>query len=552
MRFWKSDLTPFAYLNITQFLGALNDNLYKFFLVYLLIDDLGAAETNTIVSIASVLFVIPFLLFSASSGILADQYSKSRITVWTKILEVVIAGFGVVAFYTRSAWASYTVLFLLGSQSALFGPSKYGIVPELVPTEQLSKANGMVTSFTYAAIIIGTGFSSLFTDLSGHRYTICAFICLVVALVGLWSSLQIPFTPPSGSDKKVSPHFIKDIKTALFEARETPFLSTAILGSAFFLFAAAWVQMNVIPFAMQSLGLSSVDGGYLFMLTTIGIGVGAVLAGRISGREVQLGLSVLGAAGITFTVVGLAIFGTSLIATCILLFLVGVFAGLYQIPLDSYIQYSAHPQRRGQAVAATNFLSFLGVAVASVFFYLLGNTLELTPTQVFLVLALLCAVVAYRIGRAVPDRMLHTISRAGYMPLVHVQQSAEQISLLSQEPRLIVMKGCHWKDFLLLSGFQQNYRFYVPREAMCWKWLPSVVRRLGIQLYDSDELNSIQSPLATDLLERVAAGQPICLLLPGERRCPMLEQMLPSAFPILLLRITHPARRVVDLEFRSL
>ena len=112
------------YLNITQFLGALNDNLYKFFLVFLLIDDQGPESANTVVAAAGAVFVIPFLLLSGTAGILADQYSKSRITVWTKVLEVIIAGFGVLAFFTRSAWASYTVLFLLGAQSALCGPSK--------------------------------------------------------------------------------------------------------------------------------------------------------------------------------------------------------------------------------------------------------------------------------------------------------------------------------------------------------------------------------------------------------------------------------------------
>ena len=541
------------YLNMTQFLGALNDNLYKFFLVFLLIDDQGPENANTVMSAASAFFVIPFLLLSGSAGILADQYSKSRITIWTKVLEVIIAGFGVLAFFTRSAWASYTVLFLLGAQSAIFGPSKYGIVPELVPTEQISRANGAVTSFTYSAIICGTGFASLFTYLSGRRFTICALICVVVAIAGLWCSLKIPYTPPSGSDKKVSPHFIKDIKTALFEARETPFLPTAILGSSFFLFAAACVQMNVVPFAMQSLGLSDVDGGFLFLIVTIGIGAGAILAGRMSGRDVQLGLSVIGAIGITIMLILLAILGFTLWAVVPLLFLIGVFGGMYQIPLDSYVQFSAHPQRRGQAVAATNFLSFVGVALASGFFYLLGNGLNLTASQVFGVLGVLCGIVAYRMGRIVPDRLLHTLSRNLYIPFVQVRQEGDNpVSLLSTEPRLFVMNSCQWSDLFLLCGFHQNYRFYLPKDAVPSRWLLPILRRMGVVLYDAQELQSIESPLAEDLVARLPTGQPLCILIPPAKRCQMLEKLLPSVTPIYKLNITRSEKRIVDLQFTLL
>ena len=542
------------YLNITQFLGALNDNLYKFFLVFLLIDDQGPESANTVVAAAGAVFVIPFLLLSGTAGILADQYSKSRITVWTKVLEVIIAGFGVLAFFTRSAWASYTVLFLLGAQSALFGPSKYGIVPELVPTEGISKANGLVTSFTYSAVIFGTGLASSFTYLSGRRFTICALICVLVAIAGLWSSLKIPYTPPSGSDRKVSPHFIKDIKTSLFEARETPFLATAILGSSFFLFAAACMQMNVVPFAMQSLGLSDVDGGFLFLIVMLGIGAGSIMAGKISGRDVQLGLSVIGAAGISVMLVLLGFLGWTLWAVVPLLFLVGVFGGMYQIPLDSYVQYSAHPQRRGQAVAAASFLSFVGVALASGFFYLLGNGLNLTPSQVFGVLGVLCAVVAYRLGRSVPDRLLHTLSRSLYMPFVKIQQSGEEpvVSLLTYEPRLLVLGSCQWADLFLLAGFHQNYRFYLPKESVPARWLIPILHRMGVVLYDTAELQSIQSDLAKDLTERLPTGQPLCILIPAMPRCPMLEQMLPSAIPIYKLEIARPASRMVDMQFTLL
>ncbi len=154
-QFPRYDSRSFRLLNATQFLGALNDNVFKLLVIYLLINVKGPAAANTILSLAGAIFVIPFLLFSSSSGILADRLSKRTIIVYTKILELLIMLFGLAAVIYESEIGAYTALFFMAAQSALFGPSKYGIIPELVESKMVSKANGSLTSFTYLAIILG-------------------------------------------------------------------------------------------------------------------------------------------------------------------------------------------------------------------------------------------------------------------------------------------------------------------------------------------------------------------------------------------------------------
>ena len=144
-------LSSFTYLNVTQFLGALNDNLYKLLIVYFFIELEGIESSHRILAITGAIFVLPFLLFSASSGTLADRCSKRNIIALTKILEFITLAFGVVAFQYESKIGSYCVLFLMASLSAVFGPSKYGILPELVSSERISKANGLMSSFTFSS-----------------------------------------------------------------------------------------------------------------------------------------------------------------------------------------------------------------------------------------------------------------------------------------------------------------------------------------------------------------------------------------------------------------
>ena len=178
--------SSFTYLNVTQFLGALNDNIYKLLIVYFFIQLEGIEFSHQILATTGAIFVIPFLLFSAISGTLADRFSKRDIIVTTKILELVIMGLAVCAFAFQSKWGSYAILFMLATQSAIFGPSKYGIVPELVSSEKISKANGLMTSFTFLAIILGTFLASFLIQITDRNFIISSIFCTFIALVGLY------------------------------------------------------------------------------------------------------------------------------------------------------------------------------------------------------------------------------------------------------------------------------------------------------------------------------------------------------------------------------
>ena len=179
----------FHWLNATQFLGALNDNLFKLLVSIFLIRALGVSRSSEIAGVAGLLFALPFLLLTPAAGVLADRFSKRTIVVLAKALEIVVMSLGVAAFLAGSAPMLYAVLFLMSAQSALFGPAKYGIIPELVERAQLSLANSRIVSATYLAIIIGTFSAPAAVTLAGGRVAPVAWLCIAVAIAGTATSL---------------------------------------------------------------------------------------------------------------------------------------------------------------------------------------------------------------------------------------------------------------------------------------------------------------------------------------------------------------------------
>ena len=544
--------SSFTYLNITQFLGALNDNIYKLLIVYFFIQLQGMEYSHEILASTGATFVIPFLLFSAISGTLADRYSKRDIIVVTKILELVIMAIAVCAFAFESRWASYAVLFLLATQSAIFGPSKYGIVPELVSKEKISKANGLMTSFTFLAIILGTFLASFLIQMTDRNFILSAVFCTFIGLIGLIASFQIEHTPPSGSKKKFELFFLREIYHSIKLARQEISLFPAMCGSAFFLFVGAFTQLNIIPFAVQSLHLSDIQGGYLFFLTALGIGTGALIAGKVSGRIVELGLVPFGALGISICAFSLDLFSDHLLLVIPFVTLLGVSGGIFEIPLDSYIQVTSPKQSRGQMVAATNFMSFIGVLFASALIYLNSEVFNLRSDQGFSLIAVfsLCVMLAFTFQFF--DYVTRFVS--SILSKLHFRTQFIGQENIPECPALYVCTHTAWNDTLLILGAQRRrIRFFIENEQKHSSiWMKRLYKLLRVVFIpDIEPLDKNQACLTT-IQNHLNKGISVCIFIESwdiyaeveklHQAAPFNQILEAANYPIIPVRLEKGVR----------
>ncbi len=523
---------PLAFLNVAQFTGVLNDNIYKLVLVFFLIELEGAAAASSILSLVGAIFVVPFLLFSLPAGRLADRFSKSRLITLFKASEVLLFLLIAISFGFKLKWAGYTLLFLLSTHSAFFGPPKYGIIPELVPTRQVSRANGLITSCTYLAIIVGTFLASFMTQMTGRHFVLVASFSLLFALIGFLSALGIVYTPPKGSKEKPTLLFFSQIRQTLQEARKERHLLVAILGSAYFLFIGSFTQLNIIPLTIESLHLSEIAGGYLFLTTALGIALGSFLSGRASKALIELGLCCLSGLAIALLFALLSLFHSSLSAVLGLLFILGVFGGLFVVPFDSFIQVSSKENARGQVIALTNLLSFFGVLLSSFLLYLFNALLGLTAASSFLIMGCATLIFSLFLSLRLSDLLSSYLCRkigAAFFTLEADERAKE--ALQAPGALLVLEEACPFKAFMLCS-LEPHLRFALPS------------RKETRSLFFSIQpiAAKTQDQLIKKALSFTGKG-PICLYLKG--RCEADQKK------VLLIHFKPLGRRAFRLEIEA-
>ena len=273
----------FHLLNIAQFLGAFNDNVFKLFLIYALIGIKGEEAMSSINHLAGAVFVLPFLLFASSAGFLSGKLRKQTIIKQIKLVELAIMSAGGLAFYFQSEWGLYTVLFLMAAQSAFFGPAKLGIIPELLPSQALSKANGWQQAFVFMAIVLGTGLVPVFSRIADGQFHWASLFCIAISFIGWLLACGIRSTEPSGTSQSWHINPLSGVSKTFWSIRSDRPLVLALLGAAFFLLIGGFVQMNLIPYGIEYTNIEkNEDASYLFLFVAVGIGIGALSAGRAS------------------------------------------------------------------------------------------------------------------------------------------------------------------------------------------------------------------------------------------------------------------------------
>ncbi|MFG0263101.1 MAG: MFS transporter [Novipirellula sp. JB048] len=395
----------FLGLLATQFFGAMNDNVLKGVLTFMVIQggvwagDLGEGGQG----IVGLCFTIPFIFLSGYGGQIADRYSKRTVTMWLKCIEIPIVIAAGIGFLMGELWITLAALFALTCQSAFFGPAKYGMIPELVEDADLSRANGTINMMTNVAVILGTLVAGMVSDAyfpagSEGMLWLPAAVLLSIAVAGLGVAMLL--TPLPVGDRHVRFDFnpLTTYLTTMREMSKTRLLMVMMAWGYFYLLAG--IALFIVPEYTQVLEISSTEASVLMGVLGVSIGLGCAAAGLISGHRIEPRLVPIGAAGLVVFFALLAIVPPSLpdarpmlrVAlsnVAMFIFGAGFFAGFYIVPLQSLLQYLSPEGERGRFLGTANAVSFIFLTIAALLYWAIRPAFADQPQHIFLVSSLL-------------------------------------------------------------------------------------------------------------------------------------------------------------------
>jgi len=499
----------------TQFLGAFNDNLYKIVVAMLAVHVATSAGGGSgHLSLVGAVFILPFFLFSGYAGHIADVSSKRTVLIVTKALEIVAMALGFVAFLSGRIDLMLGVLFLMALQSTFFSPAKYGILPEMFPDRDLSRANGLLEMTTFLAIILGTSIGSLVFAMWKDRLAWIALTLIGIAIAGTITSLAISRVPPSGSQKPFRLNPWAEIGEGLTRLYQERTLWLTVVGIAYFWFMGALLQMDIILLGKEVMELEDFWIGILGAFLAIGIGIGSVAAGRLSGDKVELGLVPLGSIGIGGFSILLASSTASYAQTVTALLLLGFSGGLFIVPLNAVLQQKSGREERGRVIATSNFVTTGGVLLASGVLWTLRDLFQLQADRIILVFGLFTLLGTVYILRILPDFLIR-------FTLWMVTHTIYRIRIVGQEhvpfrgPALLVCNHISHSDGLLVGACVQRFiRFMVYRpyyELKPLNWLFRLMRAIPVTGGNRKEV--IQS--LERAREELRQGHVVCIFAEG-------------------------------------
>jgi len=470
----KRRFAPFFW---TQALGAFNDNAFRNALVMLVAFQMGLDDdtVSLYTNLAPALFIIPFFLFSASAGQLAEKYEKSRIIRYVKLFEIAAMALAAYGFYTHHTSLLLVVLFMMGMHSTMFGPIKYAILPQALKSEELVGGNGLVEMGTQMAMLVGMIAGNSLMLVAGVGPLLASAATIAVAVAGYLASRRIPPAPATAPELKFNWNPFSETARVLGITRTDRAVFNAVLGISWFWFFGTVLIAQLPIYTRETLGGDGSVNTLVLTLFSIGTGVGALLCEKLSGKRVEIGLVPLGAFGLTAFGIDLYLARHGMAAArgqdwlaflrgagswrvVLDLTAIGVFAGFYVVPLFAFVQSRTPRERLSRVIAGNNIINALLIVLGSLFGLVLGR-LGLNAATIFLFDALLNVLVAVYIFTLVPEFLMRFITWVLVNTLYRVRVDGMQ-HLPEEGPALLVCNHVSYMDpLLLMANLRRPARF---------------------------------------------------------------------------------------------
>ncbi len=522
----SSSLRGFWSLIVTQFQGAFSDNVLKWLVVFMILGmNVSSAELHRVGELVTALFSLPFILFSMAGGFFADRFSKRTISVSVKIFEMGVMLLALAGFWWNQIPMLLGCVFLMGVHSSFFGPSKYGLLPELLPERKLSWGNGLLELGTFMAIILGTvAAARMSKQFHGHQAW-SGIVLIALAVAGFFTSLGITRVPAADPGRKFHANFLKDLFAQLRLVRRDRALTLAFLGNTYFFFLGQLLQLNVFFYGAQTLHLDEIGIGQLSIALALGIGLGSASAGYLSGGKIEYGLVPLGALGMSLVSAGLSVPGLSVPAALVRLSLLGFTGGFFIVPISALLQHRPDPAKKGEVLAAANLLSFVGIFAASGAYYLLADVAGLSPAGIFLFGGVLTLAGAIYVLFLLPDALLRFLLWCATHSLYRIRVDGRD-HIPAKGGALFVCNHVSWMDALLLiASTDRPVRFLMFKDIYEQTWMKPFARILGVIPISTEQrpreiIHSLQT--ASDAIRN---GEVVCIFAEGQ--ITRIGQLLP-------------------------
>jgi acyl-[acyl-carrier-protein]-phospholipid O-acyltransferase / long-chain-fatty-acid--[acyl-carrier-protein] ligase len=542
-------------LIVTQFQNAFNDNAIKFLVIYIIVAmNFAPSQRDKLVFVVGGLFAFPFILFSLAGGYFADRYSKRSVVIGTKLMEIAVMAVAIVGLALHNLPMECAAVFLISTQSALFGPSKYGLLPEILPERKLSWGNGIIELGTFIGSIAAVMASGYLAEKYRGREAMAGVILLGCTCVGLATSFGISRVPAADTARKFRWNPFGDLYSQMKTITGDRVLGWAVLGNTYLWFLAALLQFTIVIYGHDVLRVGDTQISYLQAAVGIGIGLGSFAAGYLSDGKIEYGLIPLGAMGMTlfgallyfpqpsamiahwaqsFLFNGAGAFMgrmIDLLSTFVRLrlpdlWLLGFSAGFFAVPLNALIQHRPRREEKGGVIAAANLLSFVGVFLAAGAYYFFSSVMHQTPAGIFLDGAILTLVTTAYSIYLLPDSLFRLVMWMVTHTVYRIRVEGRD-NIPERGGALFVCNHMSLVDaFLLMSSTDRPIRFIFFKgiyDLPYVKPFAKMIRAIPIssELRPREMIHSLRE--ATNAIKN---GEVVCIFAEGQ--ITRIGQMLP-------------------------